>query len=140
MLISIAVKKDLLAVYSDDCHVNVVETIRDKELIGKRFYGLMYAVRRAVALTKGVLESLRTDEIVVFEVSNNTFVQWIQCENSNKDYEEYFNNLLEELNTLPIRYTFVYSKNPVALRFIMEHKEEHVGGMNLSGIGEFLDA
>lgn len=103
MRVSIATRKDLIAVYSGDCDVNVVERIRDKELLGKRFYGLMYAIRRAVALTKGVLESLREDEIVAFEVSNNTLVQWIQRECSNKDYEEYFNELLEELNTLPIR-------------------------------------
>ena len=139
MRVSIATRKDLIAVYSGDCDVNVVERIRDKELLGKRFYGLMYAIRRAVALTKGVLESLREDEIVAFEVSNNTLVQWIQRECSNKDYEEYFNELLEELNTLPIRYTFVYAKVPTAMKFLVE-AEDTQSSVELSGMEEFLNA
>ena len=140
MKISIAVKKDLISIYSDDCHVNVVEHIRDKEILGKRFYGLMYAIRRAISLTKGELESMKKDEIVAFEISNNTLVQWIQRESSNQGYEEYFYELLEELNTLPVRYTFVYAKIPTAMKFLAEVKDKQVGGMELSGLEELLNA
>lgn len=137
MRLSIAIKKDIISIYSHELGIKTVEKIRDKELLGKRYYGLMYAVRRACALAKGVLEGSPTDEILVFEVQNNTFVKWMQQERSNDGYEDYFNQVLEELNMLPMRYNFVYNSSVVAARFL---DQSNVHNERLTGLEDLLDA
>lgn len=118
MRVSIALKKDMIAIYSNELGINVTEHVRDKDLLGKRHYGVMYGVKRAVAHIKGVLEAEKPDEIVVFELSNRTLVNWFKQESANDDYIEYFNEVLDELNMLPIRYMFVYNSTVKAVKFL----------------------
>lgn len=118
MRVSIALKKDMIAIYSNELGINITEHIKDKDLLGKRHYGVMYGVRRAVAHIKGVVESTKPDDIIVFEISNRTLVNWFKQEKANEDYEEYFNDVLEELNMLPMRYMFVYNSTVKAVKFL----------------------
>lgn len=118
MRVSIALKKDMIAIYSNELGINITEHIKDKNLLGKRHYGVMYGVRRAVAHIKGVVESTKPDDIIVFEISNRTLVNWFKQEKANEDYEEYFNDVLEELNMLPMRYMFVYNSTVKAVKFL----------------------
>jgi len=126
MRVSIAVKGDIISIYSDDLGIKRVEKIRDKELVGKRFYGVMYAVRRTVSLLRSKLEDLRTDDIITFEVSNGILVKWILEEASNRDYEEYFTEMMNELNMLPMRYTFNCIDNVKASMYLDESNIEKV--------------
>ncbi len=108
----------MIAIYSNELGINITEHIKDKDLLGKRHYGVMYGVRRAVAHIKGVVESTKPDDIIVFEISNRTLVNWFKQEKANEDYEEYFNDVLEELNMLPMRYMFVYNSTVKAVKFL----------------------
>ncbi len=137
MRVSIALKKDMIAIYSHELGINITEHIKDKDLLGKRYYGMMYAINRAVAHIKGVLEAEKPDEIIAFEISNRTLVKWFQHEKANDGYEEYFNEVLEELNMLPIRYTFVYSSYVKASKFL---DEKSTGTEKLSSLEEMLNA
>ena len=87
--------------------------------------------------SKGVLEAEKPDEIIAFEISNRTLVKWFQHEKANDGYEEYFNEVLEELNMLPIRYTFVYSSYVKASKFL---DEKSTGTEKLSSLEEMLNA
>lgn len=136
MRISIAQKRGLISVYSADLDMRVVEKIREEEILGKRYYGSMYAVRRAIALCKPILEEIQPDDIVLFEVSSLTVVSWLENNEANKGYEVYFDQLLEELNMLPIRYKFVHSEDSSAVRFM----DEYDGKVKLSGMESLLDA
>lgn len=108
----------MIAIYSNELGINITEHIKDKDLLGKRHYGVMYGVRRAVAHIKGVVESTKPDDIIVFEISNRTLVNWFKQEKANEDYEEYFIDVLEELNMLPMRYMFVYNSTVKAVKFL----------------------
>lgn len=121
----------MVAIYSHELGINITEHIKDKELLGKRHYGLMYGVRRAVAHIKGVVEAERPEEIIAFEISNRTLVNWFHNERANDGYEEYFNDVLEELNQLPMRYTFVYSPTVKAIKFLDSNcvKNERLGSL-----------
>ena len=121
----------MVVIYSHELGINITEHIKDKELLGKRHYGLMYGVRRAVARIKGVVEAERPEEIIAFEISNRTLVNWFHNEKANDGYEEYFNDVLEELNRLPMRYTFVYSPTVKAIKFLDSNcvKNERLGSL-----------
>lgn len=127
----------MIAIYSHELGINITEHIKDKDLLGKRYYGMMYAINRSVAHIKGVLEAEKPDEIIAFEISNRTLVKWFQHEKANDGYEEYFNEVLEELNMLPIRYTFVYSSYVKASKFL---DEKSTGTEKLSSLEEMLNA
>lgn len=137
MRVSIALKKDMIAIYSNELGINITEHIKDKDLLGKRHYGVMYGVRRAVAHIKGVVESTKPDDIIVFEISNRTLVNWFKQEKANEDYEEYFNDVLEELNMLPMRYMFVYNSTVKAVKFL---DSSCAKSEKLSSLEDMLDA
>ena len=127
----------MIAIYSNELGINITEHIKDKDLLGKRHYGVMYGVRRAVAHIKGVVESTKPDDIIVFEISNRTLVNWFKQEKANEDYEEYFNDVLEELNMLPMRYMFVYSSTVKAVKFL---DSSCAKSEKLSSLEDMLDA
>lgn len=135
MRISLASKGDIISIYSRDLGINVVERIKDKEIVGKRFYGLMYAVKRALALIKPYMEEELKDEIVTFELSNSTLVKWFQFETPNKDYEVYFTGVIEELNMIPMRYNFVYLGSVEAKKYL---DASNIKQLSLSGLEDML--
>lgn len=135
MRISIASKGDLVSIYSKDFDIDVVERVKDKEILGKRFYGLMYGIRRAVAMIKPKIEELRPDEIITFELSNVTLVKWLQYDTPNQEYEVYFTKLMDELNMLPMKYSFIHLVDIDAKKHL---DEAHLEKVSLSGLEDML--
>lgn len=128
MVVEIASKKNLISIVIDN--EVTVERIIDKDIAEKRYYGLMYAIRRACALlrTKGVAK----DDIVVFTTSNYTLKQWVSNGYPNKKYEEYFYVMLQELNSVPMRYIFTWKEYVEAYEYL---SYDNVKKVEVSGLG-----
>ena len=139
MIVSIAVKNKICSIVltngSDIVDKSLVE-YKDWDTNNDPYKRMIYAVSYALRKYRNILESLRSDDIVTFEVSNSTFIKWVNREYSRVEYNEEFVEMLRELNKIPMRYVFVHSKKTKASNFLNEgilEKEE------LSGIDSLLD-
>lgn len=130
MIIEIASKKDIYVVGIDGEYS--VGRITDKSILGKRFYGIMYAVRKACGMLK--VRDLGSD-VVVFKTTNSTFVGWMQNEYSNKSCERYFAEMLDELNSIPMRYSFEYRSVLNATRHLDSAK---IPKVSVEGVGDLI--
>lgn len=133
-LISIAVRNDLVSValYVDGSAVDKrVVRYRDDGNIYER---MLFAVKKAVLSFKGYLEESFDDDIVTFEVSNSVIVKWFSEGQASKDYKVQFSDVYDILDKVPIRYNFVKSKKPYAIRFL----EEGTTQFSVSGVESLL--
>lgn len=76
------------------------------------------------------------EEEFVIESSNSIFVGWLENLCATKLYQAEFAELLELLNSLPIRYRVVHNEKPLATQYLKSFKEESLkpklSGLDLS--------
>lgn len=68
---------------------------------------------------------------VVFETSNSILMKWIEAKYSKKEYEKEFHSLMLELDQIPICYTMLFNKKPLAALYL---DEKYIEKPKLSGL------
>lgn len=96
--------------------------------------------KQAFLLVRGYLNSGDCkDEEFVIESSNSIFVGWFEKLCAKELYQTEFSELLELLNSLPIRYRIVHNEKPIAFQYLKGFNESSLkpklSGLDLS-IGE----
>lgn len=137
--VSIAVKKSLCSImFIVDGEVVDKATIRYKDWDEEQdpYKRIIFAVSKAIRLIRGYIESNRSDDIVAFEVSNSTFVKWINQEYAKDTYHDEFSKMYSELNQIPMRYVFQYSRKPKASSLLLD---DYISKDELSGVDAILE-
>jgi len=78
------------------------------------YLSLLKALGIAIRLVKNVVEN-STDSEVVFELNNSTVISWLNERNVKDKYYEDFMSVMELLDSIPVKYSFVYNSNPSAM-------------------------
>lgn len=90
---------------------------------------LIYAFNVCLRYLKKYVEETGSSE-VTFVSSNSIFVRWINELSAKDEYQDEFMKMMSSLNAIPIEYTVVYQKKPLALKYLTDKKAD----LGLSGI------
>lgn len=110
--VSIATRKDIGAVFItlDGKQIGKrIDKIKDEHILTSHYLTLIYTFSLSLRMLKQIIYNIPNEEIqVLFEVNNTTFIQWVQQGYSKDAYNDEFIQMMEELNSLPIRYKLIY--------------------------------
>ena len=85
-------------------------------------------------LRQEVEKDLSVSEVVI-ELNNSIIIKWFSRGMSKEDYDDAFMEAVQELNNIPILYTFTYNSKPKASFYA---KEENIEKPKLTGLEDFL--
>lgn len=139
MFISIAVKKDLYSIGIWDGGKLIqskTDKIKDKDIFEDKYKRMIYVIGYSARMIRNMLESNITDDITTFEVSNSAIIKWFLSGIATDKYIDEFDNLLNTINSIPMKYNFLYSKKPKATIFL---DEKDIKKVELGGISSLVE-
>ena len=107
-----------------------VTPIKNKEILNSSYMCLLDTFITALRFVRKYTDDNKDITKVVFEVNNSTFIKWIYNNYSKEEYQELFIQAIELLNDIPIQYTFLCNKNPIASKYFADVKTS----VKLSGL------
>lgn len=125
VLVSLSVRNGILAILlSDDGSLmkEHVERINDADAVSNIYLGMIYGFNVALRITRQYIQDNKNSREVTFELSNSTFVKWIDNRYSRPEYQEHFMASLYTLQSLPIKYRFSYNQRPKAWYYAIKEK------------------
>lgn len=125
VLVSLSVRNGILAILlSDDGSLmkEHVERINDADAVSNIYLGMIYGFNVALRITRQYIQDNKNSREVTFELSNSTFVKWIDNRYSRPEYQEQFMASLYVLQSLPIKYRFSYNQRPKAWYYAIKEK------------------
>lgn len=141
MILSIATKQGILAVALVDN--GIVKFKETKSLISDKekptvFDNLIETATYAMVKLKGYIEEHPDEDSVVFEFNNSTFKKWIDAAYATSEYNESFSELLELMDTIPVKFSYAVVSKPQATCFLNKKfiKKAIVGGFESLGFDE----
>lgn len=137
IITSIAFKKDIVSILiikDGKIQKKVVEKIKDSSVVGSNYATMIYSFTLALRHLKQFLQTEESMVEVCFEVSNSIFVKWVNVQYSKEQYQDKFEEALELLHELPIRYAFCHKSKPVALTYACSQycRKPVLSGLDLS--------
>lgn len=102
--------------------VKSVTLIKNKEILNSSYMCLLDTFTTALRLVRKYTDDNKDITKVVFEVNNSTLIKWIYNNYSKEEYQELFIQAINLLNDIPIQYTFLYNKNPIAGKYFADVK------------------
>ena len=86
---------------------------------------------KTLRILRNYLQNNKDERDIVFETSSSQLIKWVDEGFSKADYVDWFDEAMNLLQSLPIRYYFVQSNKPVALQFTGESflTREKVSGL-----------
>lgn len=141
IVVSIAMKKNVVAILIIENNIiktRMTECIKDEKALQSSYTGMIYAFKLALRYVRQYIQENKTTRDVCFEISNSTFIKWVDNQYSKEAYQEEFNEALKLLQELPIRYAFTYAKRPRALPFADDKycEKKVLSGLNLEEYSE----
>lgn len=135
IVVSMSLRKGISAiVIMEDGIIKVkyVERIKDEHALSSNYAGIIYTFKLALRHVRQYMQTVDVKD-VCFEISNSTFIKWIDAQYSKEAYQKDFDEALTLLHELPIRYAFTYAEKPKAFLFTDSSylKKESVSGLNL---------
>lgn len=134
MLVSIAVKKELYAIsiFIGGKNVNnITSRIIDESIYSDKYKRLLFAFTEALKIVRSYINiSDSNDDEVIFEFSNSTVIGWFENGFSANMYADDFADVLDFINRIPMKYSFVFTKKPKAYMYLSDlavKKEEVLG-------------
>lgn len=107
------------------------ERIKDKEALDNCYLSTIYAFNLSMRLVRQFIQDNDISREVTFELSNSTFIKWVERQYSKELYQDKFDESMHMLQSLPIRYCFSYSKKPRAIAFA---EKKYCVGEKLGGL------
>lgn len=95
------------------------------------YSNLITAFGVSLRLVRSFIDNNPDTEDVVFEFNNSAFIKWVKEGYSKEQYQDEFIGVLSLLNEIPIKYTLVYSKKPMASYYLNTETTDKV---KLSGL------
>lgn len=124
LLVSVAVKRNVAAVIiSNNSGVllfSYAERVKDEDARSNSYFATMYAFDIALRLVRTIIQNDPSIEEVTFELSNSTFIKWMNNQFSKDIYQRKFVELNELLQSIPMRYNFSYNQKPRAFLYAEE--------------------
>ena len=115
-----------------------VTPIKNKEILNSSYMCLLDTFITALRLVRKYTDNNKDITKVVFEVNNSTLIKWIYNNYSKEEYQELFIQAIELLNDIPIQYTFLCNKNPIASKYFadVETSVKLTGLLDIGGTDE----
>lgn len=138
MVLSIAVKQGLFAVALVDSGVIRVKETKYISLDKENptiFDNLIEASKQAMVVLKGYVDEHPEVEDVVFEFNNSVMKKWIDSMYSTAEYNKEFSELLELIDSIPVKFSYAVVKKPQATYFLDKKyiKKVKVSGFDTLG-------
>lgn len=136
IIVSIAVKKSIVAIMiieDGQVKLRITERIKDSHALESNHASMIYAFMLALRYVRQYIQDNKTSSDIYFEVSNSTFVKWVENRYSKETYQEDFIKAMQLLQELPIRYSFVYASKPKAMEYADAKycKKEVISGLSI---------
>jgi hypothetical protein len=136
IVVSIAMRKNVVAfliIEDNIIKTKITEYIKDERALQSSYTCMIYAFKLALRYVRQYIQVNKSTRDVCFEISNSTFIKWIDNQYSKEAYQEEFNEALKLLQELPIRYAFSYAQRPKALPFADDKycEKKTLSGLNL---------
>lgn len=132
LLVSMATKDRYVGILvARDGKLVCTHTEKLKDDIASVHEASIAAFNTALRITRQVVQSSQGDKEVTFEVSNSTFLKWVESGNPKLEYYDRFMDTMRILQSIPMRYTFSYNPKPKALMYANKssYKPEKVSGL-----------
>lgn len=117
ILVSVAVKTGVLAVIVVQNGMLSSKVVEEFKFDGSTNHTLLKALRRTMLIVRNYLSQNTSVDCVDFEINNATVATWLMRGFCKDDYIEDLHEVLNILNELPIKYSFIASKVPKAMGY-----------------------